>query len=286
MNQLFLTSVLTAISSIAFVISLHIDSPSGDRDDPRIVQWRIRRCLLFTLVDIIVTIISLRWVICSVKSFSECFEVLGMKLHWSTSVDILRIVMLFSWLFMGPIIDEFIGQYLAYTLHRYPANPEPSFVRYIDEPPIYAVRDLVVAPVTEETVFSALAVGAFVPLLSANSRGMNNVATLTPLLFGTAHIHHGYEMWKRGQPTMEILASVLFQFLYTTMFGTLTDWIFINSHSVYCCIAAHAFCNYFGFPALQAEGGKLRRYIYWGLLGVGVWMFRTFFNDMTKGIDE
>ncbi|KAI0268287.1 hypothetical protein BC834DRAFT_821684, partial [Gloeopeniophorella convolvens] len=79
----------------------------------------------------------------------------------------------------------------------------------------------------------------------------------TPVSFGSAHWHHGWEVYNRygrtRQALKSALVSTLFQFTYTTLFGLHCSFLFLRSASVIPPIAAHVFCNIMGVPQLQAE---------------------------------
>lgn len=47
---------------------------------------------------------------------------------------------------------------------------------------------------------------------------------------------------------MPLIASEVFQLIYTSVFGWFTAFLFIRTHSVYPAIFAHIFCNIMGLP--------------------------------------
>jgi prenyl protein peptidase len=109
------------------------------------------------------------------------------------------------------------------------------------------VRDLVVAPVTEEWVFRA----CIVPLLlSPAGAGLTLGQTLVvaPALFGTAHVHHYLELRKAGKAASAAALTVCVQFAYTSLFGALSVYFYSRTWSVLAACLPHAFCNYLGAP--------------------------------------
>ena len=98
------------------------------------------------------------------------------------------------------------------------------------EPTVILMRNLVVAPVTEEIAFR----GLMVPALFSSCCLLGTAATGTgagagagaeaaafisfraPIFFGVAHAHHVYEkVWIHGESTQRALVSTLVQLTYT-----------------------------------------------------------------------
>ncbi|VDC04131.1 unnamed protein product [Peniophora sp. CBMAI 1063] len=81
------------------------------------------------------------------------------------------------------------------------------------------IRNYVAGPITEELVWRSCIIAAY--RLAGVSRGY--IIFMTPLSFGAAHLHHGYESYVKLGRTRKALAAAglntLFQFTYTTLFG-------------------------------------------------------------------
>ncbi|GME75600.1 unnamed protein product [Ambrosiozyma monospora] len=107
----------------------------------------------------------------------------------------------------------------------------------------------------------------------------------SPILFGMAHLHHAIGLYLKGTPILSVVITLLFQLTYTTMFGILTNLIWLYTNSVWCCIVAHTFCNFMGFPSFTPDalegGSKVQRIVvklgYFGLLVFGVYYCKTQF---------
>jgi prenyl protein peptidase len=120
-----------------------------------------------------------------------------------------------------------------------------------------AWRNLVIAPVTEELVFR----GCIVSALTAVSSGSSSLApvplstvrvTITaPLFFGLCHVHHGVLSWRRGQSPLATAVQTMFQFAYTSLFGSYATYLFIQTRSLSAVILSHAYCNGMGLPDLS-----------------------------------
>ncbi|VEU23513.1 DEKNAAC104556 [Brettanomyces naardenensis] len=229
-------------------------------------------------MNLLLAPIIMKHAIGTADTYSQSFKYLGIPLHFHTALDLFRTLLLFSGLFLGPIIDN--------ALLRDEDSQEEEEEEDEGWMSIYRFRDLIFAPVTEEIIFTSISTGLFIPLIEEDPSIEEKVVALTPLLFGVSHLHHGVELLKQGHALAPVLITIIFQLIYTTFFGILTNLIFLNSRSIWCCIAAHSFCNFFGVPAFRIEtNNPLRRYGYWALLVFGIWFFRTRFNDMTMRMD-
>lgn len=263
------TSVYVTAAATSYVLPLYYFNPAqGDRDDLHVVKSRMRRITAVTLGNLLLAPFAMTYLLGTSPTLGSALEYLGIALHWHTIKDCFRILLLFCGLFIGPIVDKVCQD----VLNR---PPSPTWS-------IYNFRDIIFAPLTEEIIFTAICTGMYSPLIETNPDLKYPVVMLTPFLFGIAHLHHGIELLKLGYGLQHILLSVIFQLLYTTFFGVLTNLIFSNSKSVWCCFAAHAFCNSFGVPKFTiVTDNNLHKYGYWLLLAFGVWFFRTRFDLLT-----
>ncbi|XP_034463374.1 CAAX prenyl protease 2-like [Hippoglossus hippoglossus] len=87
------------------------------------------------------------------------------------------------------------------------------------------LRNQVVAPVTEELVFR----GAMLPML-VPCAGPTGAIFTAPLFFGVAHFHHVIEQRRRHKESMSVILLVAgMQFLYTTVFGAFSAFLFMRT---------------------------------------------------------
>lgn len=164
------------------------------------------------------------------------------------------------------------------------------------------LRNLIIAPISEEVIFRACIIA---PLLSSSSHRITGTTTTTtkkvlrptqvcwisPLFFGLAHLHHFYEQYRK-LPIMErtkdailkLTIGVLFQFLYTTLFGAYASHVFIRTGSLFSVILVHIFCNYMGLPEVgfvsPASGLYCYRWLLICMYSIGIVLF------FTKGFDS
>ncbi|XP_044077864.1 CAAX prenyl protease 2-like isoform X3 [Siniperca chuatsi] len=110
------------------------------------------------------------------------------------------------------------------------------------------LRNQLVAPVTEELVFR----GAMLPML-VPCTGPTTAIFMAPLLFGVAHFHHIIEQWHLHKDSMSVILLVSgMQFLYTTVFGAFTAFIFMRTGHVVGPVLCHSFCNSKGLPDISS----------------------------------
>jgi prenyl protein peptidase len=96
-----------------------------------------------------------------------------------------------------------------------------------------------------------------VPVLLASAIQEMRVIFLVPLFFGVAHAHHAMQRYKAGVPWKQILMGGIFQFAYTSLFGSYVAFVLLRTGSIVCAIVCHSYCNYMGLPGfyfLQRRG--------------------------------
>lgn len=150
---------------------------------------------------------------------------------------------------------------------------------------IYWLRNHVVAPLSEEFTFRA----CMMPLLLQTFKPLRSIL-ITPLFFGIAHLHHIIERYKNGmQLKVILLVSGMFsrliehkknlsdflflgfQFLYTSVFGIYSAFLFARTGHFIAPFIVHAFCNHMGFPDVQEvlNQPEPKKHILLGLYVIG-----------------
>lgn len=279
--SIILTLIYITLVAYSYVFSLHFHALKGYRNDPIIMKFRIKRILIVSVINLALAPIILIYIIKTVPDLSSLIEILGFRNIFKIKnfFNMLKTLYLFMILFSGPLMDEIFNPKL---FHNYLTNLE-------------IFRDLIIAPFTEELFYTSLTTGPilawelsqqtnqtqYLPTLFYDSKSINSYLKVTPLLFGFAHLHHAVEMKRSGFKIFKIIITCGFQCIYTTLFGYLTNRIFINSGSVWCCFIAHSFCNFMGLPKLDASGCLSYRITYWSLLIIGIFYFSLNFTKLT-----
>ena len=190
-----------------------------DRDDPGTIK---RRFFSVTVASVISYYIITR-LANPLASTEDIHAALGVRLEGLLPALIIPFLLVVL-LFLGPLVQIYLDPYDRFFYH--------------DSNLLYITRNVIVCPFTEEWVFR----GCVIPLLLAAGLSHKNAIIVCPLFFASAHVHHIF--------AGKSVVMVLFQFLYTSVFGWLSSYIFVRTGHVMAPIIAHAFCNYMGFPNL------------------------------------
>ncbi|KAK9868383.1 hypothetical protein WJX84_003999 [Apatococcus fuscideae] len=145
------------------------------------------------------------------------------------------------------------------------------------EIPWVSLRNYVFAPVAEEWCFRA----CMVPLLLDQGWSSQAAIIWSTLVFGAAHLHLLLEMlMHEGMDIRAAIIAVLFQFVYTSLFGAYAAYWLIHSGTVLAPIGAHVACNLLGMPDLphMAHHPWRRLLVPATLLGIATffWTLNTF----------
>ncbi|KAH6907575.1 hypothetical protein BKA70DRAFT_1104644 [Coprinopsis sp. MPI-PUGE-AT-0042] len=231
------------------------------RDDPDVIAARLKMaslasvfCVLGrqTAIDqICLVLFSKSCITTSVQDTSIAF------LHslWSTvqaAWYTLRPHVVLPLLFLGPLLATYLEGTLPFQRRWSWRYTKWRFCS------LTGLRTFILGPITEEIVFRAcvLAVSNMAHL------SKKSMVLWTPLVFGVAHVHHAWDSFNRYGRTKRALKvaliSTFIQFCYTSLFGFLVAYLFINSGSLYPPITAHMFCNTMGLPN-PVEGVGRRR---------------------------
>ncbi|KAF9174677.1 hypothetical protein BGX21_000418 [Mortierella sp. AD011] len=151
-------------------------------------------------------------------------------------------LVLVSVLFMGPILMMFLSNELPFQ-QTYDWGIQ---MRYVGG--LTGMRNLVVGPISEEFIFRS----CMVAVVAYSGAPSYAIIFGLPLVFGIAHIHHGYEAYlKRGATRRALLNATvlsLFQFAYTTIFGWFTTFLFLRTSNLIGPCLCHTFCSIMGAP--------------------------------------
>ncbi|KAF9359183.1 hypothetical protein BGX26_012958 [Mortierella sp. AD094] len=180
-------------------------------------------------------------------------------------------------LFMGPVLMMFLSNELPFQ-QTYDWRIQMRYVRGLT-----GMRNLVVGPISEEFIFRACMV-AVVAYSGATSYA---IIFGLPLVFGIAHVHHGYETYlKRGATRGALLNAILmslFQFAYTTVFGWFTTFLFLRTSNLIGPCLCHTFCNMMGAPDVTniQYFGRWKNWLYLAFL-TGAILFGVLLKPLTS----
>ncbi|KAG6012993.1 hypothetical protein E4U43_007543 [Claviceps pusilla] len=245
----FQAFALLILYCIVYVLPLYASSATRaaagrSRDSPEAIRARIRSVSLSTSLCSLVT-----FVIFSQSSLSAQHSPWSVMGYWPPRlVEAGKSLLLTCLLFAGPLYEHLLieGTWQGWV------TLEPLKEVWSD----WAVwRNMVAGPITEECLFRSSAV----PLLLMAGCSGKSIILFSPLVFGTAHLHHFYEfrVTHPQTPLAVAIARSVLQLSYTTLFGAYATFLFLRTGSLLAVVMVHTFCNSMGLPRLW---GPLRPY--------------------------
>jgi Type II CAAX prenyl endopeptidase Rce1-like len=262
-------------ASSCFVGSLYAGVPSHirrlDRNDPRQIRWRAAAssvaCLVVSLLYPYFVCEPLLFHFSGSTSLTETIS------HEASACG--TVILHTTLLYVGKIIHD--GA-MVYAHLQHGRAGAPATVKLQDllsvyfknflEPTISSFRNggseawcvwrnLILAPISEEIVFRGCIVSALSASASASipsdALPMSNagVIALAPLFFGVAHFHHALLTLQRGQRPVVVGLQTMFQFTYTSLFGSYATYVFLQTRSLSAVVLCHSYCNAMGLPDLS-----------------------------------
>ncbi|KAH9999849.1 hypothetical protein BJV77DRAFT_1165702 [Russula vinacea] len=220
------------------------NAPERWRDDPAVIKARLLSVTLSTIASLCLV----GYIIDAgpSKPLGSRWNTTALHLGFSLGSRNLLVYFVTPALFLGPLYGRYLSHDLPF-MTRWSFNERKNTLGWVE------VRNYIVGPISEELVWRSCLVGAY--RLAGASNAF--LVFFTPVSFGSAHLHHVWEIYKMHGGTRQALwrATVLalFQFTYTTLFGFHSAFLFLCTSSLLPSISAHIFCNFMGFPQLQAE---------------------------------
>lgn len=257
-----LAMVYCVTLACTYVAALYVLVPGSvrklDRDHSRHIMFR---CLASMIVSVAaVTSYSLFFCRDSDDATTATFsmaQVIFQPKYW---IEVLAHTII---LYTGPILASLLGVWEEQRLsmarkknkkrRSYPRKVfrrliRPTLLSFINpitpEERWKSIRNLIIAPWTEEVVFR----GCMVPVLLGSGMSPLRVTFIAPLFFGVAHVHHAMTRLAKGERLRVVLVMTIFQFIYTSLFGSYATYAFIRTGSAMAVTICHAYCNLMGLP--------------------------------------
>ncbi|SMN22036.1 similar to Saccharomyces cerevisiae YMR274C RCE1 Type II CAAX prenyl protease involved in the proteolysis and maturation of Ras and the a-factor mating pheromone [Maudiozyma saulgeensis] len=298
-------SVLFYISasyvSVLYITARDAEQYKRKRDDPRVIRSRMKRISLLTIFNIFfIPLLQTKFNKSNyINNLLNLGIIPGRQLNgqWNNTLyfkNFFESLILICQLYIGPIID---------TILYYVVSNCSSLISDINDlyNNIWSVRNNIFAPITEEIFYTSMLLTTYMTFFDDGDLTFKKLLIEPPLFFGIAHIHHSYEIYLLGTQTIiSIIISTTFQILYTSLFGILTNYIFLITHgNLLSCIILHSICNIIGFP----NGSELISYltiikpsnsnimkrllqiwqkVYIGLLVIGIILFAKGLDNFTQ----
>lgn len=248
--------------STCFVGCLYAFVPSTIRALDRNHAQQIRRRVMVASIMSAASTLIYPIVFCSDGPESNnpspsALEIMG----WKSSLQPLFGVLVHtSLLYLGPIVTSLLHFHITCRRRVLDSSPFALLCAYFVHPllsPFFdpvddserwvQIRNIIVAPITEEIVFR----GCMIPPLLASGFGPITATFVVPLFFGVAHAHHALSKLQEGVKPINVAVSTAFQFMYTSLFGSYAAYAFLRTGSITAVILSHTFCNYMGIPDLS-----------------------------------
>lgn len=262
--------LLSGAIAYSYVASIKIAQPKYlenlSRDDQQVMKYRMGRVTslcIFILVSLpFVVTYGLDYYHDLPSAIRQFGLIPGFTNTHSITEDVLNVVIC-----LGKMLILYCGPLASYFLIG-PSLEEDLKENFMT---LWGFRSHVFAPITEEFVYRAAIFSLLQPVISSSWA----LTVYTPLLFGLAHLHHGWDLHRQGVALSTVLATTAFQFLYTTVFGILANRIYISTgENLWCAIVMHVGCNLGSFPSFEIKDTHPRFfYVYCLLLIFGLIAF-------------
>lgn len=188
-------------------------------------------------------------------------QLLGIRLEAIGLATVLPLLLTVC-LFLGPLcVQIWNGVWRIYIAPSYWINSFKDLIW---------IRNHIVAPLSEEFTYRACMMPVLLLKFSTSTAIM-----ITPLFFGVAHLHHMVERIRTGIDKRTAIIISSFQFVYTTIFGIYSAYLFVRTGHFMAPFIAHAFCNHMGFPDINdlVSQPNPQRKIFYGLYITGLVTF-------------
>lgn len=257
--------LLSLVVSTVYVGSFRLWKPAAvegrDRDDPVVIRHRLQR--ISVLCGILVLVVP--YVLAQVYGIGS-FGANLVRLFsdgGSTSRAVRDMVGsggLMGVLYMGPIFEYLTDIDVEDLIYDFKTELCT----------LQGFRDHVFAPFTEELVYRAIVYQLLQPIASDKK-----IMLLLPILFGVAHIHHAYELYRtKDLPASIVAFDALVKTTYTTIFGILANYIYFikfESTNLGASTLIHTICNLIGFPTIiLSQRSYLVNILYYLLIITGI----------------
>ncbi|KAM6970030.1 CAAX prenyl protease 2-like [Aplochiton taeniatus] len=266
---------LLSCSLLAFLYvgSLYVKRTGLPRDHPSVIK---RRCAGVLFVSALSPAAVKAWTLgADVRVDVSVWEMMGIRLEGLIPAAILPLVLTMVFYF-GPVVQSAMDNPKGFMGELQSGLDCQSWRMCVAD--AVWLRNQVVAPVTEELVFR----GAMVPML-VPCIGPDAAIFVAPLFFGVAHFHHVAERRRLKQDSLSTtLAVTAFQFMYTSVFGAYSAFLFIRTGHVLGPVLCHSFCNSQGLPDLESALHHPQRRLVLPAYLLGALLFVVLLYPMTE----
>ncbi|KAJ8963282.1 hypothetical protein NQ318_018749 [Aromia moschata] len=239
----FISILLCFLLSVVYLASIYVWNSPFSRDHPTTIKKRFISAFVMLFVAPCFLYIGLDR---NILEKTPLFEILGLRTQGLCQAIFMPLFLTII-LFLGPISMElYSGLSKLYTEEMYWFSNVTNLIW---------IRNHIAAPFSEEFTYRS----CMLPLLLQSLKPATAVI-ISPLFFGVAHFHHMRERMKyMGLDFSTALKISCFQFVYTTIFGMYSSYIFYRTGHFVSLFIVHAFCNHMGFPEIVEIGTYKRK---------------------------
>ncbi|KAJ8974969.1 hypothetical protein NQ317_004806, partial [Molorchus minor] len=200
--------------SVTYLASIHVWNSPYNRDHPITIKKKIRQCICYVIRCTMLSVCRNKKDILEKVSM---WEILGLKTEGLCQAIFMPLFLTMI-LFLGPMSMElYSGLSKLYTEEMYWFSNVTNLIW---------IRNHIAAPFSEEFTYRC----CMLPLLLQNFKPTTAII-ISPLFFGVG-----------------------FQFVYTTIFGMYSSYLFYRTGHFISLFVVHAFCNHMGFPEVTEIG--------------------------------
>ena len=232
-----------------------------NRNDPAVVKERFVRVGIASALAPFVTLASGTLLSARDEACAPQAPLLRWIGLWSPALPLafasgLGLTML---LFLGPLVMGWLDHGQRLSLRGLVTGSQLAADLRDPRARLLVVRNLLVGPLAEEWVFRACTC----PLLFG--AGLGDAANVwgSAVCFGAAHLHHVFD----GGGDVKAVAVM---FVYTSLFGAYSSYLFLRTGTVAGPLAAHIFCNAIGLPDFAGVPRHPRRRLVAGCYVAGL----------------
>lgn len=249
--------IIAALISFLYPTSLYLwpNALTSDRQHPKTIRRNFVSVLVASLISAQVLILYQEWPdphYSPGNSFLGYINWKNYDSHWHFLRSCLVLPMLHVFvLFAVPMYIDLQSFYrtFVYNMPWYSAsfvmNAIGHMLKQLFELPV--IRNLLVAPLTEEFVFRGIILCILTPSFS-------NVGAvfISSILFGLMHTHHFVRnAFLAGKVNKRDLLACFVQCTYTALFGAYASIVYLSSGHLITPIVLHSFCNLNGLPNFE-----------------------------------
>ena len=273
----FNSLVFSILISILYPASLYLwpNALTSDRHNPQTIKRNFISVLGASLISLQAHIWYQQWLDPHYRQGNSMWHYINFKPYHSTwnllthciVLPMLHVLVLFA----GPIyldLQSFYRTFICgFRWHSISLMVKSMIhiAKQLLRLPV--IRNLIVAPLTEELIFRGVVLSSLRPFWSSGT-----AILISSIMFGLMHTHHFLRnLLVAKQLRKQDVVSTLVQCTYTALFGAYASIAYIASGHIITPIVLHMFCNFNGLPNFE-EIVSSKKQLYITIAGFSIWL--------------